>query len=283
MKQQIYKIVRVATLALSGTGIGKIVPLFRLYLIFLGKVKPKEVTTEGSRMILDERDSLLLSIYPTFEPGVVKTVRKLVKEGMVAVDCGAHIGVFTLLLSQLVGKKGKVYAIEPDKRNFALLGKNIELNGYKNVIARRAAITSKDGKVKLYVDDETPVDNRITFDASRSRKTESVDGVCIDSITKNKKIDFIKLDIQGAEILAMEGAEKVLRKNKKLIMVVEFWPYGLSRSGKSPNDLIKILQKYGTIKYLHTYTGTLTKFKNEDFEKYNDTEDFGPELLFIHK
>jgi len=60
-------------------------------------------------------------------------LRRLIKEGQVVVDVGAHIGYYTVLLARMVGK-GRVFAFEPEPSNFSLLAKNVEINGCKNVV-----------------------------------------------------------------------------------------------------------------------------------------------------
>ena len=61
-------------------------------------------------------------------------VKRIVRNGDIVVDIGAHIGYYTLIFARLVGPKGKVFAFEPEPNNFNLLIKNIKINGYKNII-----------------------------------------------------------------------------------------------------------------------------------------------------
>ena len=139
---------------LSGRGLNK------YYVVKIGakflqsRLKSNFVEVDGHKMYLDSLDSLRLSIngiYEEFETGIVK---KLIKKGDVVVDVGANIGYYSLIFARAVGDNGKVFAFEPEPTNFDLLKKNLEINGYKNVVAINKAVSNIKGKVKLYVDSE---------------------------------------------------------------------------------------------------------------------------------
>ena len=75
----------------------------------------------------------------------------LLKEGMIVVDIGSHVGYYTLLAARAVGDKGKVFCFEPDPSNYALLLKNIEKNNYNNVVPVQKAVTDTTGSIKLFI------------------------------------------------------------------------------------------------------------------------------------
>ena len=79
----------------------------------------------------------------------------VIKEGDVVLDIGANIGYYVLIESQLVGEKGKVYAVEPVRSNFELLEKNVQLNNLKNVSTFQFAFGEKDAKSEIYVTDKS--------------------------------------------------------------------------------------------------------------------------------
>jgi FkbM family methyltransferase len=74
----------------------------------------------------------------------------IVKEGMVVVDIGANIGYYTLIAAKLVGKSGIVYVFEPMPSNYECLCKNIEVNGYTNVVLIQKAVSNKYGIAKVW-------------------------------------------------------------------------------------------------------------------------------------
>ncbi len=279
MRQKFLSLLRKFTKLIAGTGIGKVEPLFKIYSFFLSQLKPKMVVTEGSKMYLDKKDTLLLSIYPNFEPFETKIVKKYVKKGMTVVDAGANIGYYTLLLSRLVGPKGLVHAFEPGKENFELLKKNVELNKYKNTKLNRAALSNKEGAIKLYLSETNPQDHRIVKD-KETRKFEKVSAVTLDKyFGKKNNVDFIKMDIQGAEILALEGAKKILSSSKKLKMILEFWPYAIRQTGRMPMALINMLKKNGKIFLIDEKSGKLLPWENTGFD-YTSSENSLFNLFF---
>ncbi len=92
------------------------------------------VTMNGHKMYISD-DFLGFYLIGEYEPETTDLFVSLLHEGDVVVDIGAHIGYYTLLAARTVGKDGKVFAFEPDPDNYALLVKNVEMNGYNNVTA----------------------------------------------------------------------------------------------------------------------------------------------------
>ena len=92
--------------------------------------------------------------------------------GQTAIDLGANIGYFTLLLAQLVGQDGQVVAFEPDPENFQLLERNVRANGYTNVAVRREAVADYSGRAPLFLSDVNPGDHGLA-DADNRRDTAS--------------------------------------------------------------------------------------------------------------
>ena len=101
---------------------------------------------QGNKMFMDAKASgLVLTGY--WEKYETELFKKVVKEGMTVVDIGAHIGYYTLIAANLAGKKGKVYAFEPEAENYSLLVKNIKVNGYQNIVTAKttsSAMTKPD-------------------------------------------------------------------------------------------------------------------------------------------
>ena len=188
-------------------------------------------------------DLLLYGIYSPFETALL---RKLVKPGMTAVDIGAHIGYFTVMMADVVGDAGHVYAFEPEQRNFELLSKNIALNKFSNVSLYNMALLDKSGRRDLYLD----ASNLGNFSFAKEnipsvsvKGKVAVDTSTLDEVLPHVKVDFVKIDIQGAEALAISGGEKLLSYVKT--MIIEFWPYGLRNFGSDPFSFLKKLLEKG--------------------------------------
>lgn len=118
-------------------------------------IKPDYIDVkEGFRLYLFNQKDLIsdyIAVSGEYEPFIAELMKKNIKPGDTVVDIGSHIGYFTILMSKLVGETGKVYAFEPEKRNFELLKKNVEFNKCSNVILNNIAISDKTGKIKLYL------------------------------------------------------------------------------------------------------------------------------------
>jgi FkbM family methyltransferase len=164
---------------------------------------------------------------------------------MTVVNVGANIGYYTLQFSQWVGEQGKVYAFEPDPNSYRLLDKNIKANSLSNLTAVESAVADKVGKVEFFFCEENRGDHRI-FDAGDGRQTFSVEATSLDEFfPKNKKIDLIKMDIQGAEMLAFRGMRRVLEENPEAILISEFCPTLLARAGSSGMEFLEEIQTAG--------------------------------------
>jgi FkbM family methyltransferase len=199
----------------------------------------------GHKMFLSKR-FLFVSLGGVYEPMITLIIQNHVKRGDIVLDIGAHIGYHTLAFAKLVGDKGIVYAFEPDPDNFGLLKKNIEMNDYNNIISEQAAISNKTGKILLYLSKYNEGDHQI-YDSKEDRDHIEVRCLKLDDYFKNRKINinFIKMDIQGAEGLATEGMATLLDTNNHLKMIIEFWPAGLKKSGIEPDLYLQKLHRYG--------------------------------------
>lgn len=238
-----YKAVRSV---LGGYGIGRFYPIRIAHQFVLKRLKSDFAMVLGHKMFLDSKDSLQLSINGIYEEFETSLVNKEIKRGDIVLDLGANIGYYTLIFAKLVGENGKVYAFEPDSTNFALLKKNVEINGYKNVVLVQKAVSNKNGKLKLFLAEDNTVDHRI-YNSHDARKFVEIESVKLDDYFKdyNGKTNFIKIDIQGAEWGAVQGMSELLKKNKSMKIFSEFWPIGLKRFGIEPLEYLELLLKHG--------------------------------------
>lgn len=212
--------------------------------------KPKSVIIGDHRMYIDKDDrviSLELLLSGKWEEFEAELFEKSIKSGDTVIDIGAHIGYYTLIAAKKVGPKGKVYAFEPLPKNFQLLKRNIEINGYKNVVLINKAVSDKNSKSKLFLSNENNFGDQRIYDPKENRKSVSIHTVTLDSFfrNRNKKINVIKMDIQGSETKALTGASEVLIKNKSMRILTEFWPRGLHQSGSSGRNYLELLKKNG--------------------------------------
>jgi FkbM family methyltransferase len=146
-------------------------------------------------------------------------------EGDCVIDAGANIGTFTVRAAQAVGEKGKVIAIEPEARNLEFLRRNIAANNLRNVLVIPKGVWGAKGKLRLNISwNQTghSVFRGTVYGTDKSKEYEEVEVDSIDGILAElgiEKVDFVKMDIEGAEVEAIKGMENILKNgNVKLAM-----------------------------------------------------------------
>jgi FkbM family methyltransferase len=204
------------------------------YAFLIGRLRPDEVTVRGHLMRLDPLDSLLLSVNGTYEEAELDLLRDCIRPGDTILDIGGHIGLYTLEASRAAGPDGRVVTFEPSSDNFALLEHNVMVNGCTNVVLVEAAVSYADGELTLVLSDDNSGDHQITADVSSGRHTERVRTVAIDSYCRDAAItsvDVVKMDIQGAEPVALAGALRTIEAATDMILFTEVSPHHLASRG----------------------------------------------------
>ncbi len=140
--------------------------------------------------------------------------------GDIVVDAGARIGTFAAKISSAVGDEGKVIAIEPEPHNFACLQKNIEANSLSNVVAVQKMLWSQAEHLDLNLSANAAAHSAY-FDEFYGSTGESihVEAETLDSILAGLEIDsvdFVKMDIEGSEIEALDGMKRALGSDVQL-------------------------------------------------------------------
>lgn len=146
-----------------------------------------------------------------------------VSEGDIVIDAGANEGILTLVYSRKVGPAGKVFAFEPDEKNVEKLGLNLELNeNTQNVQLEQKGLWSRSDIKNFY--QSGSVGSSIFYEEPQAVK-RSIPVVSIDEFVKDQKlskVDFIKMDIEGAEIEALLGARKTLLSLKPNMAIASY-------------------------------------------------------------
>jgi FkbM family methyltransferase len=172
-----------------------------------------------------------------------RVLSQLVSPGMTVVDVGANQGIYTLFLAELA-KPGKVFAFEPEPRLYQSLIQNVKENGLTNVTCHQMAVSRISGTLRLQSQGINSGDNRIVREPTGSAGIK-VSAKALDEIFADRRIDFVKMDIQGWEAEALAGARRALERNRDVILMLEFWPYGLLQAGAEPQTLLTTLHKLG--------------------------------------
>jgi len=154
------------------------------------------------------------------EPEFMDIIESEVQEGDVAFDLGANIGYVAVHLSKYVGPSGKVYAVEPSPRNFEILTDNIKVNNLEKIVESfEVAISSVSGFRDLNV---SSISNLNSFIETKwTKETIEVMTTSIDDFFLEKRFpNFIKMDIEGAEVDALAGIDKILDANNSCMKIL---------------------------------------------------------------
>ena len=191
--------------------------------------------------------SLLFS--RTYEPCEEALMRRLVSPGDVALDVGANVGFFTALMGELVGPQGRVIAFEPQPNNARILAKNVADRGLaSSVKVVDAAAGDAAGTATLVLGSPANMgDFRVRRNGNKTAAYEcDVPVVRIDDAVGNvPHVDFIKMDVQGFELFALDGMRATLERNPGIVLLTEFWPYGLRGADSDPAAYLAALRRLG--------------------------------------
>jgi FkbM family methyltransferase len=151
--------------------------------------------------------------YGSWEPEVVRSIQGHVHSGMRVLDIGAQSGFYSLLLSRLVGPDGMVFAFEPLPANFRVLEENLSLNSIQNVMIRREAVSDFSGNISF----EFPREE-VSLIAGPLLESDNlgafqVPAISLDDFVRQtgQPIQFIKMDVEGAETAVLRGAVQTLK------------------------------------------------------------------------
>ena len=206
---------------------------------------------EAGRSVRVKTDGLLLHVprdatrmISEHEPLTDRWLRDAVKPGMTAVDVGAHVGYFSLLLSTLVGEGGRVYAVEPAEQNLDLLRKNIAANERSNVVVLPFAAGKERRERTFNVTGFSWTHGFYDHPEEAVVATATILEVPLDDELAGP-VDFVKIDVEGAELEVLEGMRRVVEQSADLRLIVEWSPACQRSAGREPHDLPRYLEERG--------------------------------------
>jgi FkbM family methyltransferase len=172
-------------------------------------------------------------------------IAQVVKPGMVAVDAGANVGLHTLGLARAVGPSGRVHAFEPDPENYRLLTRAVARARLTNVVLYQAACSDRPGTLRLYTSAANRGDHR-TVPAPAARRSFEVPAVSLDeTLAREPHVDFMKIDVQGAEVAVLRGFSRTLERNPGIGVLAELTPKLLELAGSTAEELFSLLRGAG--------------------------------------
>ena len=159
-----------------------------------------------------------------YDPRIAAVIDRYVKPGMAVVDIGANIGCLTMLLASLVGPSGLVVAVEPNPENVKLLEASRRVNGFDQVLVIQAAAGRQTGLLALNVSHSNGMTGDLPGKLDAIFASSPVPCFALDAILpKDRRIGFIKIDAEGAELNALIGLSETIVRDRPVI-VSEFSP-----------------------------------------------------------
>ena len=161
-----------------------------------------------------------------WEMHVTEAILGFVRSGMTVVDVGANQGYFTMLLADLVGPTGHVFAAEPNPRMMDMLQKSVLLNGFRTrVVSIAQALSRNSGDtVTLHIPKDLPQNGSIMWNGNETSKPVVIDTLSLDDLIGDGPVDFIKIDVEGAEEAVWDGMARIIARNRPLSIILEFTP-----------------------------------------------------------
>ncbi|HEX4466143.1 MAG TPA: FkbM family methyltransferase [Solirubrobacteraceae bacterium] len=202
----------------------------KLTAIVTHPLRYRDVRVVGGRMAgmkINLGGSYLRYLTGDVEPEVQETLSRYVKTGDVVYDLGANIGFFAIMCSRLVGEAGKVYAFEPMPDNVKILRHNLALNKVTNVEVVERAVSGSSGTAELFLSPWSAAHSLNVEGASKKDNRGEEAGSIIVATTALDDFagedgvrvpDFVKLDVEGAEVLALEGMRAIMTSRRPLLM-----------------------------------------------------------------
>ena len=197
--------------------------------------------------------------------GAAEMIRRLSVNHPVFFDVGANFGVWTLALAA-AHPDARVYCFEPTPNTFRVLSENVALNGLGNVTPVRLAASDSAGGFSYQVTSKTSQYNRLAplkssaVDLERGRfvgaGTIEVQTARLDDFCRDRQIDrigFLKIDVEGAELSVLRGAQNLLRRRAIELICIEVDPDNLREMGESLEGLASLVRDVGyTFHFLQT-------------------------------
>jgi len=242
------------------------------------KLIPESINIPEGRIFLNQSDvgvsgHLALG---TYEKKEVDLFRDSIKSDSCVVDIGGNIGYYSVVAGKKIGEMGKLFVYEPEEVNLSFLRKNLRENNISAVV-ENIALSDRSGTQTFFLTKH----NKGTHSLVNNRgvkesvvvKTDTLDS----SLAKHgsPKVNIIKMDIEGAEVLALDGMKETINRSDDLIIFTEFYPKAIKRLGHAPVVFLNKLKDLGfSIFVIYEEGGDLSSVGdfNAFVDSFPDTE-----------
>jgi FkbM family methyltransferase len=195
------------------------------------------------------------------------SIDKYVSKGDYVLDIGANFGLWSFKMSEIIGADGRVFAYEPFPKNIRFFKKNILLNNSNNIVLNEYALGDSNTCLTIHEGVDLGSTSLLkTNDRKFSSESEVVNIRILDEFTFDKRITFVKLDVEGFEMFVLKGMQNFIVQNRPII-AIEINREQLLASGYTPDDIIDFFNPY---KYkIYKLSGN-REVEIQSFEEDND-------------
>jgi FkbM family methyltransferase len=195
-----------------------------------------------------------------FENAESRFMGQFLKPGMVVLDIGAHHGYYSLLASQKVGPTGKVIAFEPSTRERRNLLQHLRLNSCANVHVEESALGDTEGNAEFFVvkGRETGCNSLRPPDVHQPTQAIEVRVARLDDFARQndlKRVDFVKMDVEGAELSVLKGASEFLERRPRPVIFCEVQDLRTRPWGYAAKEIVDFLRQKGFSWYIPSADG----------------------------
>ncbi len=174
----------------------------------------------------------ILYVSRTYEEETMNFLQKELKHSDIFLDIGANNGTYSMFCSRLCKQ---AFAFEPSKRDFARLKKNKELNNFTNLTIENVGLSNQKNKATILIADDyhsgqNTMETKFVYSSVALKEKQEINLIKLDDYVKEKeikKIDVIKIDVDGHEMMVLEGAKDIIDEKKPRAIIFEIvteWP-----------------------------------------------------------
>jgi FkbM family methyltransferase len=182
-----------------------------------------------------------------WEPEISALLDVILKTAMTFVDVGAHIGFHTLHAARMLGPSGAVIAFEPTPEVFELLQRSVRLNGLESICrCMNLALSFSEGLAAFHVSTLCGHNSLYPLGDTQEESELQVKTARLDDLLREtRRIDVVKLDVEGAELDVLEGMKAILANHRDILLIVEYGVPHLERLGIKPADWFRHFFAHG--------------------------------------
>ena len=226
----------------------------------LRALTPAVVERYGACIHLNPNDPVVSGavVLRVYERPETRFFLQTIRPSTTFLDIGANIGYYSALALARIGPRGRVIAVEPDPEAFVYLRRTVAANGEDRARLVNKGLADAPGTLRLYRNLSNRGDNRFYANDLAGGNIE-VEVARADDVLASlgiERVDFIKMDVQGFEGKVLSGLERTIHNSASLVMLTEFWPWGLDQSGSDPLEVLVRLQALGCELYELTNAGS---------------------------